>query len=124
MTAYLDGILLAYGAFMIGIFSPGPNILAVMGTSMSVGRGAGKGLALGVATGSFLWGVMTLFGLTALITLFAGAMTVNKVFGAAYLLWLAYKAFRSAARQKEVHTRALLDEGGPGPTTGAASSCR
>ena len=32
----------------------------------------------------------------ALVTAYAEAMIVLKVFGAAYLLWLAYKAFRSA----------------------------
>ena len=39
---------------------------------------------------------LTVTGLTALVTAYAEAMIVLKVFGAAYLLWLAYKAFRSA----------------------------
>lgn len=37
-TLYLPGILLAYAAFLLAIASPGPNILAVIGTSMGVGR--------------------------------------------------------------------------------------
>ncbi len=49
ITAYLPGILLAYTAFLLGIMSPGPNILAVIGTSMGGGRKAGAALALGVA---------------------------------------------------------------------------
>lgn len=28
---YLPGLLLAYGVFMIGLITPGPNILAVIG---------------------------------------------------------------------------------------------
>ena len=59
---YLTGILLAYGVFMIGMFTPGPNILAVIGTSMSVGRLEGKALALGVATGTLCWSMLTLVG--------------------------------------------------------------
>lgn len=35
--------------------------------------------------------------MTALITAYAEFVTLLKIFGAAYLLWLAYKAFRSAS---------------------------
>jgi threonine/homoserine/homoserine lactone efflux protein len=94
---YLPGILTAYTVFMIGIFSPGPNILAVIGTSMAVGRRPGLALAMGVASGSLCWGVMAWLGLTAVLTAYATLMTAIKVIGAAYLLWLAMKAFRSAA---------------------------
>src|SRR5215475_15321469 len=71
VSTYLPGILLAYSAFFLAIASPGPNVLAVIGTSMAVGRGSGIALALGVASGSFLWALLTAFGLTALITSFA-----------------------------------------------------
>ena len=94
------------------MFSPGPNILAVIATSMERGRQAGKALALGVATGSVLWGVSTLFGLTALIALYASVMTVIKIAGAAYLLWLAYKAFRSASRRDAAPLHAEALDGG------------
>lgn len=93
---YLPGILLAYSFFALGLVSPGPNILSIMGTSMSHGRGAGQALALGVSSGSLLWGLLTTFGLTAVLTLYASVMTVIKIVGALYLLWLAYRAFRSA----------------------------
>ena len=46
---YLTGILLAYGAFGLGILSPGPNILAVIGTSMSTDRKSGMALAFGIS---------------------------------------------------------------------------
>ena len=32
LEPHLTGILLAYGVLMIGMFTPGPNILAVIGT--------------------------------------------------------------------------------------------
>jgi threonine/homoserine/homoserine lactone efflux protein len=47
ISPYISGILLAYTAFLLGIASPGPNVLAVIGTSMGVGRGSGMTLALG-----------------------------------------------------------------------------
>lgn len=110
--AYLAGILLAYGVFMIGMFTPGPNILAVIGTAMSVGRAEGKALALGIATGTFCWAMLTALGLTALVSVYASVMIVMKTLGAAYLLWLACKAFKSALTVKELDMTAVQVSGG------------
>lgn len=110
---YLTGILLAYGVFMIGMLTPGPNILAVIGTSMSVGRAEGKALALGVATGTFCWSMLTALGLTALVSTYASIIVFLKVIGAAYLLWLALKAFKSAMTVKELEVRPVHLNGAP-----------
>ena len=107
ISAYLPGILLAYSAFLLAIASPGPNMLAVMGTSMSVGRSSGIALALGVATGSFTWAVLTVIGLSAIIGSYASALIVIKILGGAYLLWLAYKAFKSAASKHDIEATEL-----------------
>lgn len=106
-TLYLPGILLAYAAFLLAIASPGPNILAVIGTSMGVGRGSGISLALGVACGSFTWALLTVFGLSALLATYASALLLIKVFGGAYLLWLAYKSFKSAASSHDIEAKEL-----------------
>ena len=47
LDLYLTGILLAYAAFFLGLMSPGPNVLSVIGTSMRTGRRAVIALALG-----------------------------------------------------------------------------
>ncbi len=117
---YLPGILLAYSAFMLGIASPGPNILSIMGTSMSVGRQSGVALALGVSFGSLLWALLTAFGLSALLATYASAIVVIKIAGGCYLLWLACKAFRSAAASQDMTARAL----GGGPRTPAGYFAR
>ena len=97
MDQHLTSLVLALGIFAVGFVSIGPNILAIVGTSMERGRQHGVALALGVGTGSGIWATLTVVGLTALVTAYAWTITVLKVLGAAYLLWLAYKAFRSAA---------------------------
>jgi amino acid exporter len=107
ISVYLPGIILAYSVFFVAIASPGPNILAVIGTSMSVGRASGVALALGVAAGSFCWALLTAFGLSALLVYYAAALTVIKIAGGAYLLWLAYKSFRSAASAHDLEARTL-----------------
>lgn len=107
ISIYLPGIMLAYAAFFLGIVSPGPNILAVIGTSMGVGRKSGIALALGVAAGSFCWSSLTVLGLSALLAAYAHALIVIKIAGGFYLLWLAYKAFRSAASAHDIEAATL-----------------
>ena len=97
MTPEISSLLLAFGIFSVGFISIGPNILAIIGTSMQRGRHHGIRLALGVGIGSGIWATLTVAGLTALVTAYAGAITLLKILGVAYLLWLAWKAFRSAA---------------------------
>jgi amino acid exporter len=104
---YLPGIILAYSVFFVAIASPGPNVLAVIGTSMAVGRASGIALALGVAAGSFCWAVMTAAGLSALIAHYAAALTVIKIAGGCYLLWLSYKSFRVAASVHDLEAKTL-----------------
>jgi hypothetical protein len=53
-----------------------------------------------ISTGSFLWAVLTAVGLTALIASYASILTAIKIAGGLYLLWLAFKAFRSATATK------------------------
>lgn len=107
ISLYLPGILIAYSAFLLAIASPGPNILAVIGTSMSVGRSSGTALAMGVATGSFTWALLTVFGLSAVLATYASALLGIKIFGGLYLLWLAYKSFKSAASRHDIEAKEL-----------------
>lgn len=95
-SIYIQGILLAYAAFTLGILSPGPNILNVIATSMSHGRKAGVSLALGVAFGTFSWASLTAIGLSALLVQYAYALQLIKIIGGLYLLWLAYKAIKNS----------------------------
>lgn len=46
--AYLPQILPAYIAYIIAVVSPGPAIMAIIGTSMTHGRKAGMTISLGI----------------------------------------------------------------------------
>lgn len=111
LSPYLPGIALAYSAFFLAIAIPGPNVLAVIGTSMAAGRAPGIALALGVAAGSFSWAVLTIAGLSALLATYGSALTAIKIFGGFYLLFLAYEALKSAASAQDPEAREL--EGRP-----------
>lgn len=74
---------------------------------MSVGRPSGIALAMGLATGSFTWSIMTVFGLSATLAADASALLAIKIFGGLYLLWLAYKSFRSATSHHDMKAKEL-----------------
>lgn len=99
MSPYLPDLFAALGLFLLGFLVIGPNIAAIMATSMHQGRAAGLKLAAGVGLGTGIWASLTVAGLASLITAYAGAVLVLKIFGAAFLLWLAFKAFRLALRE-------------------------
>lgn len=107
LATYLPGILMAYAAFLLGLASPGPNVLAVIGTAMGVNRRSGMALAAGVAVGSLSWAMLTVIGLSALLATYAWALIAIKLFGGCYLLWLAFKAFRSAASARDLEATEL-----------------
>lgn len=97
MSEHLASLGLALSIFSVGFLVIGPNILAVIGTSMARGRRDGAVLALGIGLGSGIWATLTVLGLATLLTAYAGAVTALKLVGAAYLLWMALKAFRAAS---------------------------
>lgn len=93
------------------VVSPGPNVLCLMGTSMSAGRKVGVVYALGIAVGTLTWGILSVVGLAALITGYASVLYIIKILGGFYLLWLAYKAFKSSFSSSDIEAQALVDEG-------------
>lgn len=92
-------LLPVYVAYLLGTASPGPSNMAIMGVAMSQGRRPALMLAAGVISGSLCWALLVATGLSTLLLAYAQAMVVIKVVGGIYLLWLAWKAARSAAHR-------------------------
>ncbi len=98
MTGFEFAVVLI--AWAIGGGSPGPATLAIAGTSMNRGRGAGLAVAAGIVCGSATWGLAAALGLSALMAANAWVVETLRYVGAAYLLFLAFKAARSAMTDK------------------------
>lgn len=92
----LTALVLIMFAGLVAGASPGPATLALASTSMTSGRGHGLALAAGISLGSLIWSVSAALGLAALIAANGWAFEAMRYFGAAYLLFLAYKSARSA----------------------------
>lgn len=98
----LPHLALAWMAYFIAVVSPGPATLALISTSMTRGRAAGMAFALGVMTGSLTWACASAIGLAAVMASYAQALIVLKIVGGLYLLYLAWKSFRSAMRSGDL----------------------
>lgn len=97
MTASQFAIV--YGTYLIATASPGPSNMAIMGTAMRDGRRPALALAAGVVTGSLFWAILAAIGVSAVLIAYAQALVALKIAGGLYLLWLAFRAGKSAMKR-------------------------
>ena len=81
-------------AVLLGL-SPGPDNLFVLLHSAMHGRKAGMLVVLGLCTGLLVHTAAVALGVAAVFSASTTAFTLLKLGGAAYLLYLAYQAFRA-----------------------------
>ena len=86
------------------IASPGPALLMAVQTSLSAGRKAGVAVGFGLGCMAAAWTAMALVGLGAVFGLFPAVHTAAKIAGAAYLLWLAWRMWKSASAPVRAQT--------------------
>lgn len=77
--------------------TPGADMTYVIARSATQGRGAGIAASFGVAAGSLVHSLLAALGVAALLQQSAAAFLAVKIAGALYLLYLAWKAWRSPA---------------------------
>ncbi|WP_420096986.1 LysE family translocator [Brevibacterium sediminis] len=90
-------ILTITGAAAALAVTPGPETILTIRLS-SLRRKAGLVYALGTATGTVIWMVLALTGVSALLTLYPAAVQVLKIGGGLYLCLLGVLAGRQALR--------------------------
>jgi len=92
-------LLLSFSlATMALALSPGPDNIYVLTTSLSRGMKSGLATAAGFVAGCIVHTTLLAFGISAIITASEGLFYTIKAFGAAYLLYLAYKVFLSDSK--------------------------
>ncbi len=93
-----DLILVFATASVALALAPGPDNIFVLTQSALNGRVAGLMVTLGLMTGVFIHTAFVAVGVAAIFQTSALAFTALKVVGAAYLVYLAVKAFRAGAQ--------------------------
>ena len=91
MTSILSFVL----ATSILALSPGPDNIYVLVQSISNGKSSGLATVLGLISGCIVHTTLLAFGISAVVKTNENLFFVLKVFGALYLLFLAYKTFNS-----------------------------
>jgi threonine/homoserine/homoserine lactone efflux protein len=84
-------------ASAVMLLIPGPTALLVASYALSHGRRSSLMTVAGVVAGDFISLTLSLAGLGALLAASATLFTVLKFIGAAYLIWLGVKLWRSDA---------------------------
>lgn len=80
---------------------PGPTILLVISYALGHGRKVASATVAGVALGDFTAMTASMLGLGALLATSAAIFTVLKWVGAAYLIWLGIKLWRTPISTEE-----------------------
>ncbi len=81
-------------AALVLIITPGPDMTLFMSKTLTLGQKAGVAAVLGASSGLVAHSLLAAVGLSALLAASEIAFYVIKIFGAAYLLWLAVQAIR------------------------------
>lgn len=100
------------GALILNI-TPGPDMAFTLASAVKGGVRAGAAAAIGIGAGSLVWAGATAIGLAALLSASQHMLTLLKIAGGCYLVYLAIETYR--------HRRDAIETKGAG---GAASAFR
>ncbi len=93
----LLSMTLLAGALFVLAATPGPGVLATVARAMASGFLPASQVVLGIVLGDVVFVLLAIFGLGALASLLGDLFIVVKIGGAAYLIWLGVKLWRSPA---------------------------
>jgi threonine/homoserine/homoserine lactone efflux protein len=96
MLGYDPLIVFLLASFFLAI-TPGPDNLYVLMQSATYGYKVGLFITLGLCTGLILHSTAVALGLAAILQTSPLAFPALKLFGASYLIYLSWQAFRAAS---------------------------
>ena len=97
-SAFVPQLLSIYMLYLGAAMIPGPNLFVISGASLGTSRAHGIATALGVSTGTVIFSVSALAGLSAVVATIPSVATAIRICGAAYLFYLGGRALVRAAR--------------------------
>ncbi|KII18162.1 LysE family translocator [Phaeobacter sp. S60] len=92
LAAFTASVLLC----LMAAISPGPAVLMAARVGLAHGWRSGLALAIGIGTGAVLWASAALFGLNLLFDYAPFLLTLLKVGGALFLIYMAWNMWRHA----------------------------
>jgi threonine efflux protein len=110
--SYLPQLLTFVGVWIIALVSPGPDFIATIHYSIAHSRRSGVFVALGITTSIAIWVMTGIVGLSMLLTQLGWLVSIIRMMGALYLIYLGMKAILNAHRPMQTSV------------AGSPSSCR
>lgn len=83
------------GAMFLLAITPGPGVFATVARALASGFGRAAVVVLGIVIGDLVFLLLAIYGLAAVAGLLGGFFALVKLGGAAYLIWLGLKLWRS-----------------------------
>jgi len=97
---------IAFGVAMFFLAaSPGPGLATIISRALASGPVAGLAVTAGLVLADFFFMAVAMVGLTAVATALGPLFQIVKYAGAAYLVWLGWRAFRGAGKPLVVAPR-------------------
>lgn len=81
--------------------SPGPAVFATIARAINLGLGRTYIFIAGIVAGDFLFALLAMLGLAALVSQFNTAFFALKMIGGLYLIYLGYKAWQTAGKARK-----------------------
>ena len=103
---FWQGFWLITGVHFLACMSPGPDFVLVSQQSLSRGRAAGLLTALGIALGFGVHIIYSVLGLVTVVAQSATLLTVIKIVGGLYLIYIGYKGLTAKAAGEVAEIRA------------------
>jgi threonine/homoserine/homoserine lactone efflux protein len=94
----LTQLAVYFAAALLLAVTPGPGIFYVAARTLAGGRAEGVASSFGTGLGGLAHVVAGSLGVSAIVLASAELFTALKLIGAAYLVWLGIRTFRSARR--------------------------
>lgn len=83
------------GACFLLAIVPGPTVTVIVANALARGTGAGLAIVAGTQAGFLVMTLVVALGMQALVAFMGWAFDWIKLIGAAYLVWLGWKMWRS-----------------------------
>ena len=103
---FWQGFWLITGVHFLACMSPGPDFVLVSQQSLSRGRAAGLLTALGIALRFGVHIIYSVLGLVTVVAQSATLLTVIKIVGGLYLIYIGYKGLTAKAAGEVAEIRA------------------
>lgn len=95
-------VILVLTGVVVTLAMPGPSLVAVASAALNRSRSMAMHVAAGVSAGVFTWTISVACGFGVLLQAAPVLLSVMKLFGGSYYLWLTLKSLRAVLRQEQV----------------------